>query len=193
MPILIKYSNCLYKLYFPWIATYYFGLQGTSNGVNAATLYSDCPVTTSLFNSAGCDACKKAGQAVLGLYLTSFFFMLIVITTSFVRMFNDTEAVKLISLVLLFLIWIFTVAGFGNWNSQCWGGNFEKSSSIASATKSYFVGYAAGVTSWVFVTILFFFHVLTPTSSEDSLMPPSAPSTTTEASPTPAVAEISKA
>ena len=146
-------------------ATSYVGLQGASDGTNPASLFSSCSSV-----SSACDSCMKAGKAALGLYLVSFFLMIVVIITSFIRMFNDTEAVKILSVALTFLLWIFTVAGFGNWNQQCWSTYTLNPAfvDIISSSKAYNAGYGAAVTAWVFITVLFIFHLLTPVTSGDS-------------------------
>ena len=142
--------------------TSYAGLQGVYVDAGTFYLFSDTTCTTSL---SFCDNCKTAGQAALGLYLISFFIMIGVILASFIRMFKDNNLLKICALVLTFLVWIFTVAGFGNWNQKCYMNLPNKSGYVLS----YFAGYGAAVCAWFFSTFLFIFHLLTPvTTFEDS-------------------------
>ena len=136
--------------------TNYYGLQGWSNdNTNTFAKYSGC--TTDL-----CDKCNKAGQAALGLMLTSFFMMIVVTLTSFIRIFNDSELIKIISVIFTFLIWIFLVAAFGNWNQQCYN-DFPSGNNA-----KYWSGYGAIVSAWVLSTFLFFDHLLVPVTEGGS-------------------------
>ena len=136
------------------------GLQGiyTSGPFgNTFTKFSDCASTISF-----CDSCQKGGSAALGLYLVSFFMLLGVIIGTAIRMFRDTLALKLSMVFLTFVVWIFTVAGFGNWNEKC----YKSISNVAGGSNlTYSAGYGAAVCTWFFSTLVFLLHLLTPVTS----------------------------
>ena len=163
--------------------TVYIGLQSTytPNTVPAVSLmFSDA-----ICSSRGCNACLKAGQAVLGLLLTSFFLFLLVAVTSGVRMCQDSAMLKFLSLGLTFLVWIFSVAAFGNWNTQCYNA-VNTVDGLGYTSPKYYMGYGAAVSAWVFTTIVFIMHLLTPVAEQSSAASAGAASNTNPVSDGPA-------
>ena len=148
--------------------TIYIGLQGYSDEDGNYNRFQDFMC----YNSY-CEKCKYAGTTVLGLYLTSFFLMLIVIPTSVMRIFNDSDLTKIISFVLTMLSWIFLLAGFANWTNECYlnlptGTLSIGTISSTSWSLSYYAGYGAAVSAWVFTFLILFFHILTPVTNDSS-------------------------
>lgn len=135
----------------------YIGLQGYSvntGGTYVFSKYADCSSTT-------CSDCEVAGQAALGLLIISFFMVVAVTIGSAVRAFKDSEMLKIVMLALSFLIWIFSVAAFGNWNEQC----YKAFEDAGIDNLEHDNGYGAAVAGWFFSSFLFLLHLLTPVTA----------------------------
>jgi hypothetical protein len=114
--------------------------------------YSDCAAGISY-----CSGCQNGGRAALGLTLLAFFLTMGVFVLSLLRMFKDTSGTKICSVVFLFFIWLFAVAGWGAWNQQCFSALMD-----SRYTFNHMGGFGAAVAGWFFMWMLFFVHLLTP-------------------------------
>ena len=71
------------------------------------------------------------------------------------------------------LSWIFLLAGFANWTNECYlnlptGTLSIGTISSTSWSLSYYAGYGAAVSAWVFTFLILFFHILTPVTNDSS-------------------------
>ena len=143
----------------------YIGLQGFSIDVSTTIgsgtgyfSYSDCPTGITF-----CSGCQNGGRAALGLTLLSFFLTMGVFVLSLLRMFKDTSGTKICSVVFLFFIWLFAVAGWGAWNTQCFSALTD-----SNLTFSHMGGFGAAVAGWFFMWGVGVIHLLTPVDDGSS-------------------------
>ena len=141
----------------------YYGLQGYTfqkdithySNVNIFEFYHDCS-----FNY--CQPCKQAGQVSMSLTVLSFFMMFGTTYGSVIRWYEDNDAIetytKVVTLFILFIIWIFVMSAFSHWNQTCY------KNLIGNDNKTYH-GMATTVVAWVFLMIVFILHLITPTSA----------------------------
>ena len=79
----------------------YYGLQGFYIDLTGTFYaYNDCHQSFSF-----CETCQNAGNAVMGLYITSFFLMVLVIFGTIMRMCRDGVLFKLNLLIAILLFW----------------------------------------------------------------------------------------
>lgn len=142
----------------------YIGLQGFSTDYfSSVTYYSFADCTG---NASFCTGCQNGGRAALGLTLLAFFLTMGLFILTLLRMFKDTSGTKLTSVGFIFFIWLFSVAGWGAWNTQCFGALANATYTIAgvsvSLSFSHMGGFGAAVAGWFFIWMIGIVHLLTP-------------------------------
>ena len=147
-------SQVPYALYRSGGNTIYFGLRNIYSTVNGGSFitYNNC-------GTGDCKNCEKAGSAALGLLLTSFFLTAIVVIFTILRAITEKAAFKFVNVILSFLVMIFSISGFGNWNQVCYM-PLSKDYSIEHGN-----GYNIAVVGFFFMIIVFIIHLITPVES----------------------------
>lgn len=141
-----------YATYKSSSGTFYFGLRNVyfSGAGGSFQTYEGCTADY-------CSPCQKASSPALGLLLTSFFFTLIVTALTILRAVNEKAVFKLVNVVLSFLVVIFSISGFGNWNQICFLALQKLQSDVAHGN-----GYNIAVVGFFFMIIVFVIHLITP-------------------------------
>ena len=139
----------------------YYGIKtasGETTAFKAYVPYASC-------NDIFCNSCVTSGQLAVGLLVISFFISIVLILISFMRIYNDTSALKVTALLTTAVIWIFSVSSYSAFINLCVS---SVNKDLRHINMQTYHGFSIVVTGWVLTTFIFVIHLCLSTDGEDS-------------------------